>query len=184
MGRVCAPAEHLLARRPGEVNAAKLATGLDVSAETIRRFRNNGGFALPGKLVLAAVGLLLATAGCSGAGTTGGRDAADNTITALMVGNPQMADIQKLTAENFTRQTGITVKFTVLPENELRERVTEDVANQGGQYDVATVGAYEVPIWAKSGWLRELSTRAQADAAYDVDDLIKPMVASLTGDDG
>ncbi|XVU25952.1 ABC transporter substrate-binding protein [Actinoplanes sp. CA-054009] len=141
---------------------------------------------MPRKLALAAACLLLATAGCSGAGSTGGSggDAADNTITALMVGNPQMEDIQKLTADNFTKQTGITVKFTILPENELRDKVTQDVANQGGQYDVATVGAYEVPIWAKNGWLHELSTQAQADSAYDSADLLKPMVDSLTGEDG
>src|SRR4051794_37076770 len=140
---------------------------------------------LPPTLALLAAGLLLLSAGCSGAGsTTGSGGSGDNTITALMVGNPQMADIQKLTADNFTRQTGIKVKFTILPENELRDKVTQDVANQGGQYDVATVGAYEVPIWAKNGWLQQLSDRAQADPAYDANDLIKPMVQSLTGDDG
>src|SRR5690242_5153444 len=101
-----------------------------------------------------------------------------------MVGNPQMEDIQKLTADNFTKQTGITVKFTILPENELRDKVTQDVANQGGQYDVATVGAYEVPIWAKNGWLHELSTQAQADANYDAADLLKPMVQAVSGEDG
>src|SRR3954463_1665941 len=141
---------------------------------------------MPRKLALAAACLLLATAGCSGAGSTGGSggDPADTTITALMVGNPQMEDIQKLTADNFTKQTGITVKFTILPENELRDKVTQDVANQGGQYDVATVGAYEVPIWAKNGWLHELSTQSAADTAYDSAHLIKPMVQSLTSDDG
>lgn len=140
----------------------------------------------PKKLALVAAGLLLLTAGCSGAGSTGsgsgGSD--DQTITALMVGNPQMEDIQKLTADNFTKQTGIKVKFTILPENELRDKVTQDVANQGGQYDVATVGAYEVPIWAKNGWLQQLSDKANADAGYDTGDLLKPMVAALTGDDG
>jgi sorbitol/mannitol transport system substrate-binding protein len=142
---------------------------------------------MPKKIAIAAAGLLLLTAGCSGAGSTGGggsNSGGDNTITALMVGNPQMEDIQKLTADNFTKQTGITVKFTILPENELRDKVTQDVANQGGQYDVATVGAYEVPIWAKNNWLHELSTQAQADSAYDSADLLKPMVQSLTGEDG
>jgi sorbitol/mannitol transport system substrate-binding protein len=136
-------------------------------------------------LVGATAGALVLS-GCSGAGSTGGggTEGGDNTITALMVGNPQMEDIQKLTADNFTKQTGITVKFTILPENELRDKVTQDVANQGGQYDVATVGAYEVPIWAKNGWLHELSTQAAADSSYDQADLIKPMVQSLTGDDG
>ncbi len=132
----------------------------------------------------AATGALVLS-GCSGAGTTAGGGSSDeNTITALMVGNPQMEDIQKLTAEHFTKATGITVKYTILPENELRDKVTQDVANQGGQYDVATVGAYEVPIWAKNGWLNELSTQAAADSAYDQADLLKPMVQSLTGEDG
>jgi sorbitol/mannitol transport system substrate-binding protein len=140
------------------------------------------------KKLLIPVGLaaVLAVSACSGAGSTGGGGSggSDTTITALMVGNPQMEDIQKLTADNFTKQTGITVKFTILPENELRDKVTQDVANKGGQYDVATVGAYEVPIWAKNGWLHELSTQASADANYDSADLLKPMVQALTGDDG
>jgi sorbitol/mannitol transport system substrate-binding protein len=136
-------------------------------------------------LAFAGAGLLLLTAACSGAGSTGsGSGGSDTTITALMVGNPQMEDIQKLTADNFTKQTGIKVKFTILPENELRDKVTQDVANQGGQYDVATVGAYEVPIWAKNGWLQPLTDRANADASYDTADLLKPMVSALTGDDG
>jgi len=141
---------------------------------------------MPKKIALAAAALLFLTSACSGAGSTGGSSGGgdSNTITALMVDNPQMEDIQKLTADNFTKQTGITVKFTILPENELRDKVTQDVANQGGQYDVATVGAYEVPIWAKNGWLHELSTQAQADASYDVNDLLKPMVQSVSGEDG
>jgi sorbitol/mannitol transport system substrate-binding protein len=141
---------------------------------------------MPRKLAFLTAGLLLLTAGCSGAGSTGGGSGGsdDQTITALMVGNPQMEDIQKLTADNFTKQTGIKVKFTILPENELRDKVTQDVANQGGQYDVATVGAYEVPIWAKNGWLQQLSDKANADPSYDTGDLLKPMVAALTGDDG
>src|SRR5689334_8552992 len=141
---------------------------------------------MPRKLAVLTAGLLLFTAGCSGAGSTGGGSggSGDNTITALMVGNPQMEDIQKLTADNFTKQTGITVKFTILPENELRDKVTQDVATQAGQYDVATVGAYEVPIWQKNGWLHELGSYADKDASFDKADLLKPMVTSLSGSDG
>jgi sorbitol/mannitol transport system substrate-binding protein len=141
---------------------------------------------MPRKIAVLAAGVLMFTTACSGAGATGGGSGGSDgdTITALMVGNPQMEDIQKLTADNFTKQTGIKVKFTILPENELRDKVTQDVANQGGQYDVATVGAYEVPIWAKNNWLQELSTRASADANYDSADLLKPMVSALTGPDG
>jgi sorbitol/mannitol transport system substrate-binding protein len=127
----------------------------------------------------------IAASGCSGAGgSSSGSAGEDKTITALMVGNPQMEDIQKLTAENFTKQTGITVKFTILPENELRDKVTQDVATQGGQYDVVTIGAYETPIWAKNKWLHELSGYADKDGSYDKADLLAPMVKSLSGEDG
>jgi sorbitol/mannitol transport system substrate-binding protein len=101
-----------------------------------------------------------------------------------MVGNPQMEDIQKLTADNFTKQTNIKVNFTILPENELRDKVTQDIATGAGQYDVVTVGAYEVPIWAKNGWLHEVSSYAQADANFDQADLLPPMTKLLSGDDG
>ena len=137
------------------------------------------------------VGALALTA-CSGAGggstgTAAGASSGDTkgqSINVLMVANPQMTDIQKLTADSFTKDTGITVNYSVLPENELRDKVTQDVATQAGQYDVATVGMYEVPIWQKNGWLAELGTAAQADSNFDYNDLLKPMVHGLSGDDG
>ncbi len=101
-----------------------------------------------------------------------------------MVGNPQMEDVQKLVADNFTKQTGSQVNITILPENELRDRVTQDVATGAGQYDVVTVGAYEVPIWAKNGWLKDMTPYVQGDAAFDSADLLEPMVTSLSGEDG
>ncbi|MBL7261139.1 ABC transporter substrate-binding protein [Paractinoplanes lichenicola] len=139
------------------------------------------------RVAIAALAACALTLGaCSGAGTSDETSTSEGAseITVLMVGNPQMEDIQKLTADNFTKQTGITVKYTILPENELRDKVTQDVANQGGQYDVVTIGAYEVPIWSKNGWLHELSTQMDADAAYDKADLLKPMVTVASGEDG
>ncbi|MFD5838778.1 ABC transporter substrate-binding protein [Streptomyces collinus] len=130
----------------------------------------------------AAATALLATA-CSGAGASGS-SGGGKSINVLMVGNPQMEDIAKLTKDNFTKQTGIKVNFTVLPENELRDKVTQDIATQAGQYDVATIGAYEVPIWEKNGWLHDLGSYADKDKSFDKADLLKPMVQSLTGSDG
>ena len=37
--------------------------------------------------------------------------------------------------------------------NILRQNVTNDIATKGGQFDVLTIGTYEVPIWGKQGWL-------------------------------
>jgi sorbitol/mannitol transport system substrate-binding protein len=60
----------------------------------------------------------------------------------------------------------------------LRQRLTTDVATGGGQFDVMTIGTYEVPIWAAQDWLVPL----EFDAAYDVDDLIKPIRDGLSVD--
>ena len=138
-----------------------------------------------GRLVAGIAATLLVAAGCAGAGGGGGGGAAGGgALNVLMVGNPQMEDIQKLTADNFTKQTGIEVNFTILPENELRDKVTQDVATGAGQYDVLTVGAYEVPIWAKNGWLKDMTPYVQGDAAFDQADLLPQMTQLLSGDDG
>lgn len=129
----------------------------------------------------------LALSGCAGAGGGGGGGGGEDgaqSINVLMVGNPQMVDIEKLTEDSFTKDTGIQVNYTILPENELRDKVTQDIATQAGQYDVATIGAYEVPIWSENDWLHELDSYADADEAFDKDDLIDPIVESLSGQDG
>jgi sorbitol/mannitol transport system substrate-binding protein len=125
----------------------------------------------------------LTLAGCAGAGG-GGEGGGGDSINVLMVGNPQMVDIEKLTDEHFTSESGITVNYTILPENELRDKVTQDIATQAGQYDVATIGAYEVPIWSKNDWLQELDSFADADEDFAKDDLLDPIVESLSGEDG
>jgi sorbitol/mannitol transport system substrate-binding protein len=132
--------------------------------------------------LLAGLAALVLAAGCAGAGGGGGGEG--GAISVLMVGNPQMEDIQKLTADSFTKQTGIKVNFTILPENELRDKVTQDVATGAGQYDVVTVGSYEVPIWAKNGWLKDMTPYVDGNAAFDKADLLEPMTQVLSGEDG
>ncbi|GAA3139796.1 sugar ABC transporter substrate-binding protein [Streptomyces rameus] len=135
-------------------------------------------------LVATAAGTLLAPllSGCwAGAGGTGsGGDA----INVLMVNNPQMTELQKLTAAHFTKETGIKVNFTVLPENDVRDKISQDFANQAGQYDVATLSNYEIPIYARNGWLREMDPYVAKDPSYDERDVLEPMRESLTGNDG
>ncbi|WP_269330088.1 ABC transporter substrate-binding protein [Kineosporia babensis] len=125
-----------------------------------------------------------ACAGAGGGGAGGGGDSDEESINVLMVGNPQMVDIQELTADTFTKDTGIKVNYTVLPENQLRDKVTQDVASQAGQYDIASVGAYETALWQKNGWLHEMSSFADADSTYDSADLLAPVADSLKGEDG
>jgi sorbitol/mannitol transport system substrate-binding protein len=131
----------------------------------------------------AVAGMTLS--GCAGAGGGGeGESSSAKSIDVLMVANPQMVDIQKLTKDTFTKDTGIKVNYTVLPENEQRDKATQDVATGAAQYDVHTVGAYEVPIWAKNGWLKDVTSYAEEDSDFDKADLLKPMVQSLSGEDG
>jgi len=137
------------------------------------------------KLRLAVVAVTsVALAGCAGAGGSGGGEDDAQSINVLMVGNPQMVDIEELTADHFTAETGIEVNFTILPENELRDKVTQDIATEAGQYDVATIGAYEVPIWSGNDWLTPLDEYADGDEEFDKDDLLDPIVDSLSGEDG
>ncbi|MET8165442.1 sugar ABC transporter substrate-binding protein [Streptomyces sp. NPDC005329] len=135
-------------------------------------------------LAAVAAGTLLAPllsgcwAGAGGAGSGG------DSLNVLMVNNPQMAELQKLTADHFTKETGIKVSFTLLPENDVRDKISQDFANQAGQYDVATLSNYEIPIYARNGWLHAMDSYVAADPAYDEQDVLKPMRESLTGDDG
>ncbi|MDX3978172.1 sugar ABC transporter substrate-binding protein [Shinella sp.] len=103
------------------------------------------------------------------------------TLTIATVNNGDMVRMQGLTEAFTTKNPDIQLEWVTLEENVLRERVTTDVATKGGQYDIMTIGTYEVPIWAKQGWLVPLDNLG---ADYDVDDLLPAIRAGLTGDDG
>ncbi|AYG03341.1 ABC transporter substrate-binding protein [Gryllotalpicola protaetiae] len=133
--------------------------------------------------VAVAATAALALAGCSGAGA-GSAGKSGGTLNVLMVNNPQMVDLQKLTADNFTKQTGIKVNYTVLPEDSLRAKASQEFSSQAGQYDVATISNYEVPFYSKNGWLLSLSDNVAKDAAFKQSDVLKPIQDALTGSDG
>jgi sorbitol/mannitol transport system substrate-binding protein len=95
-----------------------------------------------------------------------------------------MQNLKKLTKRYFTEETGITVHYTLLPENEAREKTNREFATQAGHYDVASVSAYEVPTYSDNGWLAPLDSYAKADKDFDQDDVFPNLVASLTGDNG
>ncbi|WP_298986925.1 sugar ABC transporter substrate-binding protein [uncultured Roseibium sp.] len=98
------------------------------------------------------------------------------TITIATVNNGDMIRMQGLT-EDFTAKTGHTVEWVTLEENVLRQRVTQDIAAKGGQFDVLTIGMYETPIWAANEWLVSLD---DLPAEYDKDDILPAMRAGLS----
>ncbi|ASW54863.1 sugar ABC transporter substrate-binding protein [Plantactinospora sp. KBS50] len=135
------------------------------------------------RIVPLAVLTSLVLTGCAGwgGGVSGG---SSSSINVLMVNNPQMVDLQRLTADNFTRETGIQVNFTVLPENDVRDKISQEFSSQAGQYDVASLSNFEIPIYARSGWIAPLDGYLAADPGFDQDDVLGPMTQSLTADDG
>lgn len=120
-----------------------------------------------------ATGALALTA-CAGAGGGGGGGGGE--VNVLMVNNPQMEDLQRLTADHFTADTGITVNYTILPENEVRARIGQEFSSQAGQYDVASLSNYEIPIYAGNGWLSPITPEED----FNQDDILTPMAESLT----
>src|SRR6266849_343958 len=94
---------------------------------------------------------------------------AQTTLTIATVNNGDMIRMQALTNEFTAKNPDVTVKWVPLEENVLRQRVTTDIATKGGQFDVLTIGTYEVPIWAKKNWLIPLDNLG---ADYDAKDLL------------
>jgi sorbitol/mannitol transport system substrate-binding protein len=101
------------------------------------------------------------------------------TLTIATVNNGDMIRMQKLTDDFTAKNPGIELKWVTLEENVLRQRVTTDIATKGGQYDIMTIGTYEVPIWGKKGWLVSLN---DLPASYDVDDMLPAIRNGLTVD--
>lgn len=104
--------------------------------------------------------------------------ASAQTLTIATVNNGDMIRMQGL-SDQFTEETGIDLNWVVLEENTLRQNVTTDIATNGGQYDVMTIGTYEAPIWAAQGWLAPLTALSE-DPEYDVDDLLPAIRSGLS----
>jgi sorbitol/mannitol transport system substrate-binding protein len=101
------------------------------------------------------------------------------TITIATVNNSDMIRMQTLTDDFTSKNPDIQLNWVTLEENVLRERVTTDIATKGGQYDVMTIGTYEVPIWAKQSWLLPLENLG---ADYDTADIIPAIAGGLSAD--
>ena len=143
-----------------------------MSGKSVRRF------------LLSLVCLLAGTASSFGGGAREGADRAS--LTVATVNNPDMAIMQQLSGA-FTAETGVRLDFVVLPENELRQKVTEDVGLGSGKYDVVTIGTYDTPIWGRNGWLVSLEPFFTAMSAserdgYARDDLLPTIRAALSYD--
>ena len=117
--------------------------------------------------------VLIAVTMLSGCGANG----SSTTLTIATVNNGDMIVMKKLAPEFERQHPDIRLKWVVLEENVLRQRVTTDVATGAGQFDVVTIGNYEAPIWAKQKWLRPI-TNLPSD--YEMGDLLEPVKNAVT----
>ena len=90
-------------------------------------------------------------------------------LTIGTVNNGDMLVMQRLSKEFEKQNPQIELDWRVMDENTLRRRLLSDFAIADGQFDVMTIGTYELPIWVKRGWLAPLD---KLPKDYAVDDLL------------
>ncbi|MCV3243424.1 sorbitol/mannitol transport system substrate-binding protein [Mesorhizobium robiniae] len=104
---------------------------------------------------------------------------AETTLTIATVNNNDMIVMQKLSKDFEQKNPDIKLNWVILEENVLRQKVTTDIATQGGQYDIMTIGMFETPLWGEKGWLSEFSN---IPADYKLDDVLKSVRDGLSID--
>ena len=135
---------------------------------------------------VGSVAALVALAACSSSGSGGSSSSGSSssgTITVAVVSNPLITgQMIPLTESNFEKANpGIKVKFATYTEGDLRAAIEKDVATHSNAFNVIMIGPYEAPLFAKNGWLTDLSTQYIAsDPSYDASDLLPPIAKALS----
>jgi sorbitol/mannitol transport system substrate-binding protein len=138
---------------------------------------------------VGSVAALVALAACSssssssGSATSTSSGSASGTITVAVVSNPLITgQMIPLTTSNFEKMyPGITVKFATYTEGDLRAAIEKDVSTHSNAFNVIMIGPYETPLFAKNGWLTNLSKQYIAsDPSYDASDLLPSISKALS----
>ncbi|WLH33174.1 sugar ABC transporter substrate-binding protein [Pseudomonas sp. FP2196] len=98
-------------------------------------------------------------------------------LTIATVNNSDMIRMQKLSKTFETEHPDIKLNWVVLEENVLRQRLTTDIATQGGQFDVLTIGMYEAALWGGKGWLEPMK---DLPVSYALDDVFPSVREGLS----
>jgi sorbitol/mannitol transport system substrate-binding protein len=129
--------------------------------------------------VLAAVwGTVLA--GCGDGKHQARSSNSGGSINVAIVDTPNTEDLARLTPSLFTARNHITVHYTILDEDTLRDVVDHDVSSGGRQFDVVMIGPYEAPRYGEDGRIADLTRLASTDRAYRLDDIIPSIRKALT----
>ena len=109
--------------------------------------------------------------------TVSGISLGAQTLTIATVNNSDMIRMQKLAKTFESEHPDIKLNWVVLEENVLRQRLTTDIATQGGQFDVLTIGMYEAALWGAKGWLEPMN---DLPANYGLDDVFPAVREGLS----
>jgi len=131
------------------------------------------------------IALLIAVGGAMPAGCGSAKHAArgphpGGSINVAIVDTPNTEDLARLTPSLFTAKSHITVNYTILDENTLRDVVANDVSTRGRQFDVVMIGPYEAPQYAQDGYITDLTPIASSDRAYALGDIIPSIRKALS----
>jgi sorbitol/mannitol transport system substrate-binding protein len=129
------------------------------------------------------VAAMVVVAACSSGGTSSASNSNSGTVTVAVVSNPLITgQMIPLTTSNFEKQyPGIKVKFATYTEGDLRAAIEKDVSTHSNSFNVIMIGPYEAPLFAKNGWLTDLSKQYIAsDPSYAASDLLPPIANSLS----
>src|SRR6202047_2061789 len=136
---------------------------------------------------VSSVAALVALAACSSSGSSGasagGSNSSSGTVTVAVVSNPLITgQMIPLTQSVFEKQNpGITVKFATYTEGDLRAAIEKDVATHSNAFNVIMIGPYETPLFAKNGWLTDLTTTyTNSDPGYDASDILPSISKALS----
>jgi len=136
--------------------------------------------------VLAAAACVtapVALAACSSGGSPASSNSKTGTVTVAVVSNPLITNqMVPLARSVFEKQhPGITVRFATYTEGDLRAAIEKDVSTHSNAFSVIMIGPYETPLFARNGWLDNLSTQfISHDPGYDASDLLPPIAKSLS----
>ena len=105
-------------------------------------------------------------------------------VKVASVNNDAMVMMEKL-SKQYTEETGTEVVFTILSENEIRSKITQDVSLGGGGYDLITLGTSDMGTYLDSGWTEPLdpmfaALSAEEQAEYDLEDVIESVRVSCS----
>jgi sorbitol/mannitol transport system substrate-binding protein len=131
---------------------------------------------------VCSVAAVVAAAACSSGGTSSG-NSNSGTVTVAVVSNPSITDqMIPLTNSVFEKQNpGIKVKFATYTEGDLRAAIEKNVSTHSNAFNVIMIGPYETPLFAKNGWLTDLSKQYIASApGYDAADFLPPIAKALS----